>query len=68
MNELNPLLFVKLWAHKGCDLLNSIEFLAGVEQEFKNTLLTKMKLEVYLQGDTIVSQGDLAQCAYTVCL
>jgi len=66
MSELNPLLRRRLWSHKGKDLIQGIEFLGKAEDEFLLALVVKLKLEVYLQGDQIVNQGDVADCMFFI--
>ena len=66
LNELNPLLVQKLWENKGKKLLDTVDFLKECEQEFKSILLTKLKLEIYLQGDTVVQAGEPATCMYFI--
>merc|ERR1712048_1378219 len=66
LNQLNPLLVQRLWEHKGRKLLDSVEFLKDCEQEFSDILVTKLKLEIYLQGDLVVQAGEPATCMYFI--
>ena len=60
LGQLNPLLVQKLWENKGRKLLDTVEYLKDCEQEFKMILVTKLKLEIYLQGDVVLEIGDPA--------
>merc|ERR1712032_304321 len=66
LGQLNPLLVQKLWENKGRKLLDTVEYLKDCEQEFKMILVTKLKLEIYLQGDVVLEMGDPATCMYFI--
>ena len=66
LEELNPILRERVINYNCQSQLKSIDFLADIDSNVLSELMSSLKFDVYLQGDEIVTEGQLDPTVYFI--